>query len=135
MPDQIASQFEHQALEQDIKRLAVEIQAHRDRPETQGVDGREIIKQTIKTMVPNDAPAPAVASPANVISNPLPDYAISAPAETKLEIEYLLELAFHQGILKANTQAQKSSPFVIDAFHDALAGKLHEEMKKRGMVE
>src|SRR3989344_7521231 len=134
MPDQIGTpQFEHAALEQDIKRLAVEIQSRRDRAETQGVSSKEVIKQTIQGMQPTDTPAPAPGG--NVIQNPLPDYAASAPPETKLEIKYLLELAFHQGILKATAAAQKTSPFVMDAFHDALAGQLYEELQKRGIVE
>jgi hypothetical protein len=44
-------------------------------------------------------------------------------------------MAFKDGILKASSEAAKASPFVLDAFHDALAGKLYEELKKRGVLE
>ncbi len=80
-------------------------------------------------------PAAPPPTPVNVFQNPLPDYAANAPAETKLEIEHLLETAFREGIMAANTKAARSSPFVLDAFHDALAGKLYPELKKRGIVQ
>ncbi len=69
------------------------------------------------------------------ISSPLPQYAQDAPAETKLEIEYLIDLAIHQGLTKANAQARTSSPFVVDAFHDALVGKLYPEFERRGLIK
>ena len=48
---------------------------------------------------------------------------------------FLLDLAFHHGIEKANSEAKKSSPFIVDAFHDALVTKLYPELQKRGIVE
>ncbi|MFH1246712.1 MAG: hypothetical protein V1489_02985 [Candidatus Liptonbacteria bacterium] len=128
-----------QALEVDVRRLAEEVKDHRERPELQGAGDREIVRHAIQSMTHDDdnksAPAqPAIAS-GNVIQNPLPDYAANAPAETKLEIEYLLELAFHKGILAASGEAKKSSPFVRDAFHDALIGKLYQILKQRGIVK
>jgi len=75
------------------------------------------------------------AQPSEPSSGLLPQYAQSAPAETRLEVEYLLDVAFHHGIAKANTEAMKSSPFVIDAFHDALVGKLYPELQKRGILK
>lgn len=137
--DQIISNFE-QAIEVDLRRLAEDVKVRRERPELQGAGDREIVRHAIRAIADGaTAPPPAPASPQTAsgkttINNPLPDYAASAPAETKLEIEYLLELAFKKGIAQANREAKKSSPFVLDAFHDALAGKLYEELKKRGMV-
>ena len=135
MPDQPEQNFE-QAIEQDIERLTVEVKMREGRPETQGISGQEVIKRSIQTMT-QQAPSDVshVAEPQNVFQNPLPDYAQSAPAEVKLEIEHLLETAFREGIYKANSEAAKSSAFVMDAFHDALAGKLYPELKKRGIVE
>ena len=75
------------------------------------------------------------AQPGEPSSGPLPQYAESAPAETKLEVEYLLDVAFHQGIVKATSEAMKSNPFVLDAFHDALVGKLYPELQKRGILK
>ncbi len=58
-----------------------------------------------------------------------------ASPETKLEVEYLVDMAFHKGIMEAAKQARASkNPFVEDAFHDALSGKLYDEMERRGML-
>lgn len=135
--DEITPQFE-QALELDMKRLAETVKEHRESSVDIMVGDREVIKHAIQSLSDDaSAPAPQVKSAAagsTVIDNPLPDYAASAPAETKLEIEYLLELAFKKGIVAANKEAGQSSAFVRDAFHDALTGKLYPELQKRGIV-
>jgi hypothetical protein len=81
----------------------------------------------------NGVPAPATsAAPSD---GPLPAYAQNAAPEVKLEIEYLLDLAFRKGIGPALSASAKSPYFVQDAFHDALAGKLYPELRKRGVVK
>jgi hypothetical protein len=132
MPDQAPPSFEHAALEADMKRLAAEVQRHRERPELKGASDREILKQAIQSLPPTTQPKDDAAAPS---AGPLPNYAKNAPAEAKLEIEYLLDLAFHHGIARANSKARKSSPFILDAFHDALVGKLYPELQKRGLLK
>lgn len=136
MPDEQAGNFEA-ALEHDIERLSEEIKTRREHPEMQGVSGRELLKQSIQAMAPPPVSPSAGSGPAtaNVFQNPLPDYAAGAPPEVKLEIEHFLEMAFREGIVKASAEAAKSSAFVLDTFHDALAGKLYPELKKRGIVD
>jgi hypothetical protein len=133
MPDQLSQNFEHKALEADIKVLAAEIRKHIERPETKNMGGEEILKQAIRSF-PVSAPTPKVPV-AQTNASPLPEYAQSAPAEVKLEIEYLLDMAFHHGLAKADALARKSPPFVLDAFHDALAGKLYPEFQRRGILK
>ena len=65
----------------------------------------------------------------------MPAYAQNAAPEIKLEIEYLLDLAFQKGIATALAESAKSPYFVQDAFHDALAGRLYPEMQKRGLMK
>ena len=134
MSDQSFQSFEHAALEADIKVLAEEIKRHEGAPEGRDLAGKELLKQAIKTL-PQTAPADQVPPQSVSAKSPLPDYAQSASPEVKLEIEYLLDIAFHHGIAKANAEAKKSPPFVLDAFHDALAGKLYPELKRRGMLK
>lgn len=140
--------FEYKALESDIKSLAMEVERNRANAELKNATERELVKEAIRAFPrlnrverPTAAPPPAVpqppsshASPASVQS-PLPDYAQSAPPEVKLEIEYLLDLAFQYGLTKALSESEKSPYFVQDAFHDALAGKLYPELKRRGIVK
>lgn len=137
MADQVQPVFER-ALEADIERLSAEVKTNQEHPELRGASAHEVIKQSLKTVSPQQQATDDKASttPAqNVFQNPLPDYAANAPAETKLEIEHLLETAFREGIMVANAKAAHSSPFVLDAFHDSLAGKLYPELKKRGIVD
>jgi len=143
MPDQIPS-FEN-TLEADVQQLAAEVASQRERPEMKDAAEAELIREAIRAFptperAPQAAPAPAAPAPQNpasgsVFQNPLPAYATNAPAEVKLEIEFLLEKAFRDGIGKALTESKKSPYFVQDAFHDALAGKLYPELQKRGIVK
>ena len=140
MTDQPSS-FEH-VLEEDITRLAAEIRNQRARPELKNANEKELLKEAIRAFpqsekkpqgVPAAPPAPAVGVAA--AQSPLPAYAQDAPAEVKLEIEYLLDVALHQGLSKALAETQKSPYFVQDAFHDALAGRLYPELQRRGIVK
>ena len=132
MAEEPVSQFEHDILEADIKRLAAEVQKHQENSETRHLGGRELIKKSVQSLAPPPSP-PSVSQQTS--NSPLPAYAENASAEGKLEIEYLLDMALHHGIEKANAQAQKSSPFVMDAFHDALVTKLYPELQKREIVK
>ena len=128
--------FEHEALEADIKMLAREIRRYRELPETKGLNEKGLLKQAVRAMPPTaNHPQAGEPSGSRSSASPLPDYAQNSPPEVKLEIEYLLDLAFHQGIAKANAEAGKSPPFVLDAFHDALAGKLYPELQRRGILK
>lgn len=132
MPEPFSSSpnIEH-VIEQDIVRLAERIKEHRELPEADNLTEREIVRQSIQSMTPS-SPIPQNVSDAQ---SPLPAYAQNASPENKLEIEYLLEMAFQKGIAVAAEEASKSSPFVLDAFHDALAGRLYPELQKRGIVK
>lgn len=125
--------FEHEALEADIKRLAEEVQKHREAPETKNLAGAELLKHAFRSLPPTTMPPASRALPPKS-GNPLPAYAQDAPDDVKLEIEYLLDLAIHHGISRALAEAKHAPDFVEDAFHDALAGKLYPEMKKRGLL-
>ena len=134
-------------LESDIAKLAVEVRAQRSRPELANATEEELLKEAIRAFpetaaaretAPSGVPANAatgVPPPAASPQSPLPAYAQNAPAETRLEIEYLLDVALKQGIGKAVDESKKSPYFVQDAFHDALAGRLYPELQKRGIVK
>jgi hypothetical protein len=130
--------FEHSALEADMKTLAAEIHRSTEMKDIKNGEGKESVKEAIRafpTLKPHDdngVPMPAATTQA---TGPLPAYAQNAAPEVRLEIEYLLDLALHKGIGDALAEAQKSSEFVQDAFHDALAGRLYPEMQKRGFVK
>jgi hypothetical protein len=129
-----APAFEHAALEADIARLAQEVKLHRERPENRGVAEKDILKKSLQTLTAS-APAPAGTAAQASPSGVLPSYMQQASAETKLEVEYLVDMAFHHGLDKAVEKAKVSGPFVLDALHDALTGKLYGELKRRGILQ
>lgn len=124
--------FDHVALEADLRRLTLEIQRQEKLPENRNLGGEALLKKSLVSIAPTPEEAGSKSAPSK---SPLPDYAEASGAKTKLEIEYFLDLAFHQGLDKAVSEARKSSPFVLDAFHDALAGKLYPELKNRGILK
>ncbi len=136
-----------QSLETDIQRLATEIKTQQERPEMKNAAEQELVKEAIRAFpeLKNQPQAAAATASDSVTSadsqsrisssSPLPAYAQHAPAEVKLEIEYLLDIALKKGIGTALTESQKSPAFVQDAFHDALAGRLYPELQKRGIVK
>src|SRR5690348_10452801 len=90
------------SLEADIRQLAAEIKNQRERPELKNAEEAEIVREAIRAF-PEARPRPAAPPPAPAASStsPLPAYAQDAPAEVKLEIEYLLDVAFREGLGKA----------------------------------
>ena len=46
-----------------------------------------------------------------------------------------MDLALHEGVMKAINESKNSPDFIQDAFRDALAGRLYPELKKRGIVK
>ena len=123
-------QLNHNILERDIERLSKEIAEKRNLPEHQGLPEKELVKQVLQPII---KPQPTPQEPA--ISNKiLPEYLKDFPAETKLQVEQLIDLTFHQGIEKVVARAKRASPFILDAFHDALADKLYEELKNRKLI-
>lgn len=132
MQEEFSGISEHEALEADIKQLAQEIMRERERPENAGVSDKDLLKKSLKQLTSDTGQKTETKE---APPEPLPHYAEEMSPETKLEVEYLLDMAFHEGIEKANTAAKKSNPFVIDTFHDSLAGKLYPELKKRGLLK
>jgi hypothetical protein len=131
MAEQLLPEFEHQALEDDMKQLVAEVGKHKEAPESHGLGGEAILKKSVQSFaVLGNGPT---ATPTD-LQNPLPQYVDNASEEVKLEVEYLLDIAFHQGILKADREARKTNPFVLDAFHDALVKKLYPKMKADGVL-
>ncbi len=132
MTENSTGEFKYEAFEKDIERISQGIEKYRELPGGESGGGQELVKKSIQSVV---SAAPPPAAPAPKQSGALPDYASSAPPASKTEIEYLVSMALNQGLDKANAEAAKSSPFVMDAFHDALAAKLYPELKKRGIIK
>lgn len=134
MAEEIIPQLKFETIapqEADLDRLAGEVLKHKESPEMRGASGQELIKRALTTMAPPPVPAAAGAA----VSGYIPDYAAGASPASRAEIEHLVEMALKDGIAKAQSEAAKSNPFVLDAFHDALSGKLYPELQKRKIVD
>lgn len=68
------------------------------------------------------------------VSTSLPSYAANAPEKVKKEVVTLINYTFKKGLLEGVREAKKKDPFILDMYHDALAEKLHEEMKRKGLL-
>jgi hypothetical protein len=133
-------QFE-KSLEADIVRLAEQVKDIRELPEMKNASEAEILKEAMKVFPrpgvehPPLPAEPAIPQPSPTAASVLPAYAANAAPEVRLEIEYLVDVAFRHGLDRAVAEAKKSSPFVEDAVRDALAGKLYPELQKRGILK
>ncbi len=125
---------EHVALEQDIERLSAEIK-ERGLAEK----GKEGVKTVVKDQTAPEMPIgpsgrPELPTAPPPLNPALPNYLQNEPAQVKLKVEKLLDLAFHQGIKRAAAEARESGPIILDAFHDALTDKIYNELKQKGLL-
>ena len=128
--------FNHNTLEKDIERLSQEVAEKKNAPEHKDLTEREIVKKVIEPMI-KQSPIQQSAQKRDDKDDEegvLPGYLDKASNDIKLRTEQLIDITFHRGLENALKEAKKSGPFVLDAFHDALADKLYEEIKKRGMI-
>ena len=138
MAEEFLNIEKHRALETDIERLRAEVQEIQGQAEAKDLSEKEVLRAAIDRIAPEQSEryhtgtSPAVPQDDSGV---LPGYAIQAPVDVKLEVESLLDEAFHEGLAGAIKKARKSSPFVLDAFHDTLTGKLYDEFKQRGIFK
>ena len=132
----------HENLEKSLEKLGQQIETERRHPDAQTLPEREIVKKSIKffskTATPkeDDSKSPPGVSSAHE-ETVLPTYLQGEGVESKIkfEVESLVDLVFHKGLEKALMEASKHSPFIEDAFHDALVDKLLPELKKKGVIK
>lgn len=124
--------FEYAELEKDIERLAAETKEKAGvTPESQ----REAVKQTVaKEIYPAGEMPTSKPIETSAPSPALPNYLQNASQEVRLQVERLVDLAWHKGIRAAVKEAEKSGAFFVDALHDALTDKLYNEFKNRGLL-
>lgn len=118
-----------------MKRLAVEVERQKE------TESREVIRAALgaKIREGESANGSQHAAAAMGAASPLPSYSDGASPELRLKVEQLIDIAWHKGVDTAVAEAkklvkQKDGPALLDMFHDALTGKLHEEMVRRGYL-
>lgn len=126
--------FEHSALERDIQELSREV-----KEAGSAERAKDIIKTSVARKIygPGVIPKPSASPmpPSPSLGSPLPNYAQDLPAEVKLRVENLLDLAWHKGLNAAVREVKKGDPLTMDLFHDAITEKLYSEFKARGLLK
>lgn len=129
MPEQVEPQFEHAALEKEIKRLSAELKSQKGKEALRDVLRNKIVPTGEEGTVPTSQPAKPPTT-----SVTLPHYLDKETDMVKLKVEKLLDLALHKGIKRAAVEARDGGPLIMDAFHDALTDRLYKELKQRGLL-
>jgi len=130
--------MEQNQISQDIEKLGQEISEKKLNPEIKNYSERDLISQHIgqklypqgKVVSPTQKPKAEAAEDDKY----LPDYLKNSDINIKNQVEKLLEDTIRNGLASGINEAQKMPPFILDAYHDALVDKLHEELRKRGMI-
>lgn len=130
--------IEQTQISQDIEKLGKEISDQKVNPEIKNYSERDLISQSIGQKLYPQGKIPITdqkTQPVPVEDDKyLPDYLKSSDQGTKNAVEKLLEDTIRNGLASGINEARKMPPFILDAYHDALIDKLHEELKKRGMI-
>lgn len=119
--------------EKELKRLASDVQEITKSPEWKGESGKDAVHQALRPLVRPQGDD--VKGDQTQKGQTTPNYLKDAPADVKEKVEELVNLVFKEGIEKATKRARQDSPFVLDAFHDALADKVYQELKKRNIIK
>jgi len=134
-------------LEQSLERIGGRIGEHRENPETMNLPEREIVKESIKSIereivleVPKETVSSQLTSPQptpRAKDDTLPAYMEEENVEeiAKEKVKKLVEVTFQKGIEEAIRESKNFSPYIEDAFHDALVDKLLPILKERGVLK
>lgn len=136
MPELSAQNFGEQ-MEKEIQDFAREVAEKKSSPEYKNASGQEVVKHSVYSRIYGQAPvssAPAAPPTSPAGDDVLPPYLKDAPAEVKEKVENLISFTFRHGIEKGIKEASQAGAFVLDAYHDALTAKLHEELVKRKII-
>ncbi len=128
--------FKHESIEQDIARLSREVKERQESGEAEHPETavRDILRERMYSSQQQGQAAPAQLRQSNEPLSVLPVYLQKESPEVRLKVEELADMALHQGLNKAIDEAGQYGPFVLDALHDTLTGKLYDELKNRGLI-
>jgi hypothetical protein len=127
-------QFPDRLPSPDVTRLEQEVARRVEVPENRERAGREVVQEAVRALSDAQQDQDTSSGAAMGERHVLPPYAESAPEEVRQEVERLLQVAVSDGLTKAIRQARSRSPFILDAFHDALVDNLYPLFKERGLV-
>ncbi len=131
-------------LEESIARLGGHVEQHFESQKERNVSERELVKESVQTfaeeVIKNESVTPQgtrLISQQDGDLQLLPSYLQKEEGsdDVKHIVENLIEEALSHDLEKAIKNARKYSPFIEDAFHDALVDKLVPELRRRGILK
>jgi len=136
--------FSAEGFEKNIQHVEERVRAYKESPSFREAPEQEVVKKSFQL----EASLPSLrASQSSVMSGSaqddesgkqesfLPDYFLGGDLDGMREaIMRLAETALHGDLEKSLKDARKLSPYLEDAFHDALVDKIVPEMQRRGMI-
>src|SRR5690349_6260004 len=124
-------------IEAEIAQLTAAIQEKRaqlERERGSSVESNEalhtVVAEKINQQMP---PAPPVATQGKPTSSGKSYLDDLDPADV-IKVNELIDLVPSLGISKVVAKAKEEIPFVLDAFHDALVDKLHDELRRQKLI-
>lgn len=123
--------FEHATLERDIQRLSTEVREYKEKAGRPEITDKEAVRSALSARIQTQPTPPPPTSPT---ANILPGYLQKESPEAQLKVEELIDIAFHKGINASIREAKKYGPFILDALHDSLTGKIYDELKTRKLL-
>lgn len=131
--------FSAEGFEKNIQHAGERVRAYKENPSFREAPEREVVKKSFQLGASPPLPpgVSQVAQDQDVqdSSSFLPDYFLGGDADGMREaVLRLAEIALHGDLEKSLKDARKLSPYLEDAFHDALVDKLVPEMQRRGLL-
>ncbi len=129
----------HEDIEKSLEKLGKHVEKETASYEAETLPEKEVVKRSIQALsrdLPQDREEEKRKEPEGGDSV-LPNYLQGEGGEeiAKKEVEDLIDLVFKKGLEAALKKARKESPFIEDAFHDALVDKLLPELKRKGIIK
>ncbi len=130
-------------LEEEIVELQKLIEAKRNELEDAGgvvVEERDLVRQAVAEMVSSSLPAtsdeeekkktPTIQNKDNGAS-----YLDNLDEDSVASVNTYIEQISQVGIVKTIKTISEESPYILDAFHDALIDKLYDDLKASGAIK
>ena len=120
--EKVSPQFE-----QEVTKISLEIEQRRNKLEQEaGIEShervaREVIGEAIRTA--------GTGAHAHTPENSDVSYLDSAPEEEAHQVNALIDMIKEKGLTAAISDARTKTPYILDAFHDALVEKLYNTLK------
>lgn len=124
------------AFASEVAAISEAIEARRNTLERSvGVEEeQQIAKEVIGETVREAAAAASTAAAATTPHDPGASYLDSVEPDTAAAINDLIDKVQAKGLSSAIAEAQATSPYMLDVFHDALVDKLYDTLKENKLI-